>query len=461
MMAVPQLRPRPQPSPRHETGGAAEADHAEEVVRPRRRIPRVERFLLVIAVISIPFENRVTAPMPIPLLGAPSVTWLAFAALGAFIVVRSPSALARVARHPAVVPVYVFLVVAVLMEITHVGPSFEYWWRTVQMVIGALFVAAACRDRDTVRAASVALVLVGLGLALLLVATTYSPLRHTRANTFTEVSAIRNDLLSQSFKSAEINSSAFLIAEAAAVAFALGLTGRSRRERNLYVATGLICFFAVFLSLSRGGVAVVLAAVILVLLKVSRNKPVVAFRIFAVAIIAAVVIPHSVYARLQLTPDLKGHKDPRIQVYDSALKYLPEYVTFGVGAGGFAAQWGVDHGFVKHGNVLNTHNTFVQVAIYWGLPGLLALLYVVFAMWRALPPGRADLVTSVVLKALALALLVLMLSSHTIYGKEVSLTIGLVLGSRVWRIGHPDRTAGSVAAPAAGVAARTVVAAPA
>lgn len=422
-MAVTQVRPRPA---------------SLRPVGNKYRTTRFERYLLVAAIVSLPFENRVSAPVPIPLLGSPSVTWLAFAALGLFIVIKHPWALARVARHPAVFPVYAFLIITFLMEIIRVDPSFEYWWRTVQMVIGGLFVAAACRDRTAVRAAAVSLVGVGLGLAVLLVATTYSPLRSTTANSFTEVSAIRNDLLSQSFKSAEINASAFLVAEGAAVAFALGLTSRSRRDRNLYVAAGFTCFFAVFLSLSRGGIAVAVAAVTLVLLKVSRNKPVVAFRIFAVAVIAAVVIPHSVYARLQLVPDLNGRQDPRIQVYDKAVEYLPEYALFGVGAGNFATQWGVEHGFVKHGNVLNTHNTFVQVAINWGLLGLLALVYAAYAMWRALPPDRPDPATSVVLKALALCLLVLMFSSHTIYGKEVSLTLGLVLGSRIWRIGRPS-----------------------
>ncbi len=421
-MAVTQARPR-SPSVR--------------TVDDRYRVTSFERYLLVAALISLPFENRVAAPLSVPGLGAPSVTWLAFAALGIFVMIRHPWALARVVRHPVVLPVYAFLVITLLMEVIRVDPSFEYWWRTLQMVIGALIVAAACRDRATVRAAAVALVAVGLGLGLLLVVTTYSPLRTTTADTFTEVSAIRNDLLSQSFKSAEINASAFLVAEAAAIALALGLTARSHRHRNLYVAAGLICFFAVFLSLSRGGIAVAVAAVSLVLLKVSRNKPVVAVRILAVALIAAVVIPQSVYARLQLVPDLNGRQDPRIQVYDNALESLPEYALFGVGAGNFASQWGVEHGFVKHGNVLNTHNTFVQVAINWGLLGFLSLLYAAYAMRKALPPDKPDQASSVVLKALALALLILMFSAHTIYGKEVSLTLGMIMGSRIWLVGRP------------------------
>ncbi len=451
-MAVPLLHPRPRSSAPAET---PVPDPVTEPLRPRYRVTRVERYLLVAALISLPFENRVSAPMPIPFLGAPSVTWLAFAALGLFVIIRHPWALGKVARHPAAFSLYAFLVIAFLMEMTQDGPSFEYWWRTVQMVIGALFVAAACRDRATIRAAAVALVGVGLALAALLVATTYSPLRSTTANSFTEVSTIRNDLLSQSFKSAEINASSFLVAEGAAVAFALGLTTRSRRTRNIYVGAGFLCFFGVFLSLSRGGVAVAVAAVSLVLLKVSRNKPVVAVRIFAVAVIAAVVIPHSVYARLQLVPDLNGRQDPRIQVYDNAVKYLPDYILFGVGAGNFAAQWGVEHGFVKHGNVLNTHNTFVQVAINWGLLGLLALLWAVYAMWKALPPDRPDPATAVVLKALALSLLILMFSSHTVYGKEVSLTVGMILGSRVWRIARPRKTAEAAAVPS-GVRSRAL-----
>jgi len=210
------------------------------------------------------------------------------------------------------------------------------------------------------------------------------------------------------------------------------------------------------LSLSRGGVAVAVAAVSLVLLKVSRNKPVVAVRIFAVAVIAAVVIPHAVYARLQLVPDLNGRQDPRIQVYDSAAKYLPDYLPFGVGAGNFATQWGVEHGFVKHGNVLNTHNTFIQVAIDWGLPGLLALLYALYAMWKALPPDRPDPATSVILRALALSLLILMFSSHTVYGKEVSLTLGMIIGSRVWLVGRPRKAVDPVPVAGPGIGARAV-----
>lgn len=422
---------------------------------------RFEQGLLVAALISLPFENRISAPVSLPILGAPSVTWLAFAALGLFIVIRHPWALAKVARHRATVPIYAFLAITLLMELTHAGPSFTYWWRTVQMVTGALIVAATCRNRATVRAAAVALVCVGFGLAVLLVATTYSPLRHTRANTFTEISAIRNDLLNQSFQAAEINNAAFLVAEGAALAFALGLTARAHRVRSAYVAVGLTCFFGVFLSLSRGGVGVAIAAVTLVLVKSSRNKPVVALRILAVAVIAAAFIPHSVYARLQLSPDLNGRTDPRIQVYDHAAKYLPEYVVFGVGAGTFESHWALDHGFVKGRSVLNAHNTFVQITIYWGLPGLLGLLCVVLALWKALPPDWVDPATAIVLKALAMSLLVLLFVSDTVYGKEVSVTVGLVLGSRIWLVGRPRTTAKPAATHSTEVRSRGVVVSPA
>lgn len=461
LMAVPQLRPRPQPPACKNAPQEAEPGPTAGGGRVDFPVTRFEQVLLILALISLPFENRINAPVSLPILGAPSVTWLAFAALGLFIVIRHPWALAKVARHRATVPVYAFLAVTLLMELTRAGPSFNYWWRTVQMVIGALFVAATCRNRATVRVAAFSLVCVGLGLATLLIATTYSPLRHTRANTFTEVSAIRNDLLNQSFQAAEINNSAFLVAEGAAMAFALGLTTRTHRVRSAYVAVGLTCFFGVFLSLSRGGVGVAVAAVSLVLVKSGRNKPVVALRILAVAVVAAAVIPHSVYARLQLSPDLNGRTDPRVQVYDNATKYLPEYVVFGVGAGTFESHWALDHGFVKGRSVLNSHNTFVQITIYWGLPGLLALLCVALAMWKALPPDWVDPATSIVLKALAMSLLILLFVSDTVYGKEVSVTVGLLLGSRIWLVGRPRTTARPAPTHSTEVRSRGVAVSPA
>jgi hypothetical protein len=123
----------------------------------------------------------------------------------------------------------------------------------------------------------------------------------------------------------------------------------------------------------------------------------------------------------------------RTKVYQAAWDHLPEYGLTGVGAGNFwEGPWGKQSKyFFKHG-VLGAHNCFIQITIYWGLPGLLSLLSVVYFAYKCLPKECGNDPLSLAVLGVAVALFGVMFVMHNLEFKGFSLGLGILVGAQHW-----------------------------
>jgi hypothetical protein len=123
-----------------------------------------------------------------------------------------------------------------------------------------------------------------------------------------------------------------------------------------------------------------------------------------------------------------GKMEGRARVYTAAIEHLPEYLGSGVGVGNFWGPWGKRSSF----GGLGAHNGFIQVTIYWGLAGLLALAAVIWQAYRCLPANCGKDVIGLCLAGTAVSLFMMLLITHNLYIKEFSLGLGMLVGAQRW-----------------------------
>src|SRR5262249_39687534 len=131
------------------------------------------------------------------------------------------------------------------------------------------------------------------------------------------------------------------------------------------------------------------------------------------------IAPAAVFERFKSFDAPPGKADPRQVVFKGVLEGLPEFWLAGVGTSEYWNGWAVKHGIATRApKPLGAHNSFFQIWTYWGLPGLLTYLLLLYALWRCLPKGRSRDVLALCLFGLTLALLVRLLFSHVFFVKD-------------------------------------------
>jgi hypothetical protein len=231
------------------------------------------------------------------------------------------------------------------------------------------------------------------------------------------------------------NALAIFVAQGATVALALALMARSPLRRNLFLAITLFSAVAAFLPMSRSGIVILGASCTTVVLAHGVRHA----RVLLIAAILAVGgliwVPEAVFARLTLSREFhEGEGGTRTRLYRAAIEHLPEYIVTGVGAGNFKGPWGEQTDFykAKYRVVYGAHNAFIQIAIFWGLTGLLLLMGVVYLAYRCLPRRGSKDVLALCLYGIAVALLLKMMVSHGLASESNALGLGLLVGSHRW-----------------------------
>jgi O-antigen ligase len=200
------------------------------------------------------------------------------------------------------------------------------------------------------------------------------------------------------------------------------------------LAIAVLCAIATSLSLARSGIVTMIVSVTAVLYAsgIWRGRIILIAGIFGAAVI--MWVPNVMWARLTVpTESREGYTDARGRIYTAAVEHFPEYAMTGVGAGNFYTEWGFrsNYGYGRR-NVTGSHNVFIEVTIYWGLAGLLALMAVVWQAYRCLPRHCGSDPLSLQLLGISVAALIMSLSVHDLYAKDFSLVLGLLVGARRW-----------------------------
>jgi hypothetical protein len=363
-----------------------------------------------------------------------SFMFIMFVILGFYLLLNRRRMLAKILQHPVFIACYAFLLVGILLESLHTDSDYFEILRMAQMIAGAVSIACLCRDRRALHAGIHGYLLAGVCMSVLLFFTTFGVLSGATAIDFEQASRLRAATLEDNPLRANLNMMAFCAAQGTVVALALALFAKSIVMRVIFVGVTIVCAIASFLPMSRSGFVILVVSCASVMLAYGFRH--VRTLLFGFLLVVAVLlwVPDVVFSRLSYsTEPVYGQLEGRARINTAVMDHLPEYVFTGIGAGNFWKQWGYESGFVTgYGSVVGAHNCFFQVTIYWGLPGLLALLLAVYQTIRysLRRSGRDVLALSVT--GIAVSLLLLLLVIHNIYTKEFSLGLGLLVASRYW-----------------------------
>jgi len=388
---------------------------------------RFGRSMLFITIVLLPLENHLP-----PVMGF-SILFLIFAALAVYLFLNQPEAADRVWLHPVFITAYLFVCLTILFEFASPLSMYLDISRFALMIGGSVLIASLCRDRSALRACLYGYICAATWLSVLIFSMSYEPLQDTTANNYAEASEIRSEVFANSPLRANLNVMAFTCSQGALVAFALGILRRHSNLRITFLVIALFCMAASFMTMSRGSIAMTLAtcAVILFSLGIRHGKKMLIGALFALTLfwLTPDLIWVRIMAGIEGSSSEEGRLESRFALYDAALEHLPEYFLTGVGEGNCLKEWGPKSGFVDCAWV---HNTFFHITIFWGLPALLAFIFIIVQAYRCIPanPGRDALCLSVL--GIAVSSLLLLPFTHNFYDKLFSLSLGLVVGSHCW-----------------------------
>lgn len=386
-----------------------------------------ERFLLLTSIVILPLQDH------FPPVAGMSISFLIFAALAVYIILNRPRMLSKIWYHPVFLAAYAFIIVGALLEVSSPLSRYDEIIRFALMIVGAVSIAVLCRDRSALAAGLYGYIAAGLWVAVTLYTTSYGTLQSVDAEDFTEASRARAEAFADKPVAANIDGLAFVCVQGAIVALALCLSERWKHVRLLLLGVTAFCLIASFLPMSRGAVLMGLMSfgAMFYACGIKYGKALMFACILGLGVYA--LVPTAVWSRMEFSTQVNnGQMEARARLFTNALDRLPEYILSGVGAGNYWGDWGSKKGFAKQSHVKGAHNTFFQIAIYWGIFGLLGYLLILWCLYRAIPLrcGRDEL--AVALVGLLVSLGALLFQSHNYYDKPFALGMGLLIGARYW-----------------------------
>jgi len=396
-------------------------------ILPQASTTLIERFLLMTAIIILPLESH------IPTVAGMSVSFLIFVSLGLYVIVNRPRTLGKICFHPVFIAAYAFIGVSALLEFSSPLPRYLEIRRFGEMIGGMACVAALCRDRAGLAAGLYGFVAAALWVSVQLYLTSYGILHDMgTASDFNEASKLRSNV-DVGF-TINLNTLAVVCVQGAIVAFALSLSDKAKHRRILLIGVACFCLVASFLSMSRGSAlaSLVCFAAILYAGGVKQGKGLILAAVVGMALYT--LVPDAVWSRMTFSTSVgdSGKMEARAHIYTMALNHLPEYIIAGVGVENYYGAWGIEKGFILKGVVVGVHNSFLQVAIFWGVLGLGVYLWIMWCVYRSIPLGCGRDGLSLALMGIIISLGLLLLKSHVFYNKQFALSVGMLVGARVW-----------------------------
>lgn len=399
---------------------------------PYARTPLAGRVLLFISIVMLPMQEY------FPQVAGMSISFLTFAALAAYAIVNCPRNLSVVWYHPVFIAAYVFIGASVLLEFSSPLSRYSEIVRFGQMIVGAVSVAALCRDRSTLAAGVYAYIAMALLVSMVLYLTSYGTLQGLGASNFEEASNVRGQVFEDKPMGATVDRLAFVCAQGATIAFALSLFERLKYLRPLLLGTTTFCLIASFLPMSRGAVVVCLVSLSAVSFVYGARYGKLLIMACILGMAVYMLVPDAVWSRMEFSSERNkdGKMESRARLYDKALNRFPEYIVAGVGVGNFHQDWGYRKWETKEVRGVTipiaAHNTPLAIMIYWGVIGLSAFMMFIWCVYRSIPLGCGRDELSLALLGIIITLGLHLLQVHTFYEKEFSFGIGLLVGARQW-----------------------------
>lgn len=418
---------------RFSKGLGSEGTDLPRNVRASAQTTTVEQILLMSLLFLMPLQSY------IPRLGGASILFVIYGVVGLYLGIWRRKSLIKILLHPVFLAGFLFAGISGFMEFFHESGGYRESFRIGMMIMGGVFVACLCRDLKALTFALYGCLLAGILVSMILVLTVYGTLSSATATDFESASKIRKAAFDEANAlEADLNTMAYFTAQGAMVALALCL---GRRERNFkkfaLLLIGAFCILGTFLPMSRGSIIILVVSCAAIAYSYGLLRPKIIFGVAILTLASLMVIPDVVLSRFQFSTEKQsqsGKVESRVRLMDASIKHLPEYFLTGVGMKGYYGEWGHSSDFYDqfHDKMVGPHNCFVQVTIYWGLPGLLAYLILTWnAFWYFPKFPKFDSLGLCVL-GMAVSALMESLVVQTYQGKEFALVLGLIVGSSFW-----------------------------
>lgn len=387
------------------------------------QVSRFDRFLLVVLVFALAFEES------LPRVGPVSVGFVLFAFVGLFTFLRRQRALAIGFRHPVTLAFIFLVVVGIGFEVIRQVPTLVYVRRIGLMALGAVLVATLVRDRVAMRTGLLAFTFVALIFAGVVAQTGGRELYAETAGDYFAATAARIDALRDLPIRGNLNRMGFIVGIGGVIGFVVAGTMRRRWQQRVVRLVGALCILGMALLASRSAIVVTLAAVATLVVMRGEKRARGAFGAAILLTMLWFLIPDVTRARLSYGETSKrGREDGRAKMYRMTVVNLPEVLPFGVGENRYWNEWATD----VLGRRLGTHSSLLQVIVLWGIPGLVGLVLVGFAVLRSLPDTRVRDPLRLCAWAMAAAVGTRWMATHGMYDKEFSVLLGILIGASIW-----------------------------
>ncbi|MFZ7114237.1 MAG: O-antigen ligase family protein [Bacteroidota bacterium] len=394
---------------------------------------RADRVLLFILVFSIYFESN------LPLIYGASTPFLLFGFTLFYLAVTRLKTLIRLFSGKYFIISISFALLCVFMETLHPFPSYDFITRYVNMIIGMFCIVALCRDRMALDIALFTFILASAVQSFLIITGTAPLMQNINAVGFSDASQARLMAFEEFYLRGNLNDISYFSSIGSIIGIIWAYYEKVKWKKWLLIALTFPSILGVFLPASRTGAVIFFASFLLFLFKSKIKFKKWILAIPALLIVLALTVPDMVWVRLASLVRITElqEEDSRTKVYIAVLNNLNQYFITGVGSGNYWHGWAVNAGITNRFTTdvaMAAHNAFFQVWIYWGLPALVAFLYLIYTYRNALERDVAGDRRRTCIYIFIMIIPMIFLFYHSFYHKSFSIGLGLLLSARFWKL---------------------------
>ena len=392
-----------------------------------------DKVLLFLVVASIFFE-----PL-LPYFGGSSTTFFLFVFIAIYVAVNRAQAITKIVKSKYFLAFIFFTLVCVLMESIHYYQSYEYILRFVNMGMGIFSISLLCRDKDALDVTITSFILCSAANSLYLFAGPFNYLRSYSVEGFNEASKARIEAFEQFSMRDHLNDISIFSGLGSILGIIALTYERIRWRKVVYAVLIFLSLVGIFLPASRTGALIFIVSLAIFAYKSKlKLKPfLIPVVVFTIAL--ALIVPDVVWVRIGSIArlgEIRG-EDSRAKLYQAILGNIDQYLFTGVGSGYYWKSWAVKAGITNINDVyvpMAPHNAFFQVWIYWGLPGFLSFLFMMYTFSKALNKRIYKDRQKASIYIFMVIIPVVFLFYSSFYHKAFAVGVGLLLASRYWNL---------------------------
>lgn len=393
----------------------------------------LDRLLVFLLVFSIYFEAN------LPYIGTASTPFVIFGITLVYIGITRLKTLLRLFSSRYFIAVAGFALLCVFMETIHPFPSYDTIFRFVNMSLGIFCIAVLCRDARSFDLALFTFVLASALQSIILIAGTLDILRSFSAEGFYDATRVRLMAFEEFFLRGNLNELSYFSSIGAIIGVIWSYYEKRKGVRMLLLALTIPSILGVFLPASRTGAVIFFLSLLVFIYKSGVNLKRWILPALILSLFLVITVPEVVWVRLGSLMKISElqEEDSRTRVYLAVLRNMDDYLLTGVGAGNYWHGWAVDAGITnRHTTDLPSaaHNAFFQVWIFWGLPALLAFIYLIYEFSRAIENDISGNRRKACLFIFMMMIPVIFLFYHSFYHKTFSIGVGMLLAARFWDV---------------------------